>query len=165
MRLQLAQRNFASANQGVQMLINNVSVGTCTPANDGAFHAYTSATFAVEPVLRFEGTGSPANATNDVTAFIDQVEIGHSRAGVRCARPAPDHGHPGAAGRAADGRVRGARRFQSPAPHSGVGQAYSAPFSPLWLAVQVGSRGDLAFGESAPAVNAGAIEAPLGCPV
>jgi hypothetical protein len=75
LRVQVAQRNTNAANQGIRLLLDGAVVGTYVPANDGVFHSYTTPVFAIDAALRFEGTGSPSNAGNDVTAFLDQVEI------------------------------------------------------------------------------------------
>jgi alpha-tubulin suppressor-like RCC1 family protein len=74
-RVQLAQRNYGAANQGVRLSIDNAVVGSYVPADDQSFHSYTSAVFSVGDVLRFEGTGSPTVAGADVTAFIDSVQL------------------------------------------------------------------------------------------
>ncbi|MGI4875566.1 MAG: FG-GAP-like repeat-containing protein [Janthinobacterium lividum] len=74
-RVRLAQRNTNAANQGVLILVDGLVLGSSVPANDGAFHVFTSAVFAVDKLtLRFEGTGS-ATAGADVTAFVDVVQV------------------------------------------------------------------------------------------
>ena len=70
-RVQLAQRSTAPANQGVAILVDGREVGRSVPANDNAFHSYTTASFVVDAVLRLEGTATTA----DVTAFVDAVEL------------------------------------------------------------------------------------------
>jgi len=93
-RLQLAQRNTGPANQGVQVLVNGVALGTSVPANNATFQAYTtSGTFtATDDVLRVEGTGSPTTPGSDVTAFIDLVEIVDVGTGTAVASAVPNPG-------------------------------------------------------------------------
>jgi hypothetical protein len=74
-RAQLAQRNTVPANQGVAILLDGREVGRSVPANDNAYHSYTSAPFVVDAVLRLEATGSATHPGNDVTAFVDMVEL------------------------------------------------------------------------------------------
>ena len=71
LRMILGQRNSGTANQGVAILVDGREVGRSVPANDNAFHSYTTATFVVDAVLRLEGTVTTA----DVTAFVDAVEL------------------------------------------------------------------------------------------
>ncbi|MDQ2772045.1 MAG: hypothetical protein M3Y54_16280, partial [Bacteroidota bacterium] len=74
-RVLLGQRNRGNANQGVAVLVDGREVGRSVPANDNAYHSYTTAAFVVDAVLRLEATGSATAPNADVTAFVDAVTL------------------------------------------------------------------------------------------
>ncbi|MCR5887793.1 FG-GAP-like repeat-containing protein [Hymenobacter sp. J193] len=70
-RLRVAQRNIALANQGVRVLVDGVALGTVVPANNGAFAIYNSATFMVARPSTSRTFFGGANLTTDGSTALD----------------------------------------------------------------------------------------------